>query len=124
MFRLQYFLALSIQYCFNTAKKVKNTAYFQAVENLVSAFIIRNDAGLAQDRQVFGNGRDISADHCCQVADTAFPFFQLLNNEQTGWMGQGLDDPGAGQQMVFLLLVVISCRLHIWQYSQIMAAVK
>ena len=124
MFRSQYFLALRLQHRLDTTKKVKNTAYFQAVENLVSPFIIRNDAGLAQDRQMFGNGRDISADHCCQVADAAFPFFQFLDNEQTGRMGQGLDDPGAGQQMVFLLLVVISCRLHVWQYSQIGAAVK
>lgn len=76
----------------------------QTIKNLITPFVIGDDSGLAQYRQMFGYGGDIRADHRRQFTDAALTLFQLLDNKQSRRVGQGLDYPGAGQQCVFLLL--------------------
>ena len=69
----------------------------QAVIDLRAAFLVFDDAGILEHRQVARHGGHIDADHFGQFADAPFAVLrQFIDDEQPGGMGHRLDDLGTG----------------------------
>jgi hypothetical protein len=69
--QLHLILGSSIQDCLHTGKELENTGNPKTVEDLGAAFVVVDDTHVLQDREVFGDGRDIRSDHFRQLAHAA-----------------------------------------------------
>ncbi len=65
---------------------------------------------------MFGNRRNVRADHLSQLTNAAFFSAQLLDEKEAGWVRQRLDYSGLRFQPAFGVSLEPS---HAWHFSQI-----
>jgi hypothetical protein len=90
---------------FEASEEVDNTGDLQRVVHLQAALFVFDYARRPQHRQVPGDSRGVGADHGRKLADTVFAMGELIDNKQSGGVGYGLDNAGAGFVAGFGLFV-------------------
>jgi hypothetical protein len=83
---------ISFYYIDDALVKIQHAVAVEMIVHAIAALLIPQDARVFEYREMFGDGRDVGADHLGELQHTVGLFFECIDNEQTGRVRHGFYD--------------------------------
>ena len=82
------------------------------IEYGLASFIVFNNSGLFKYGQVLTYGSEFHSDSLNELANAVFAVGQLLNDPQSCWMTERLEDSGLAPAHIFIELIQFGSSIY------------